>query len=322
MATQRLDKLLKPSTVIVFGYGELGIAALQALDDAGARVAAVVTPSNRSGEDVNRIAEFALGREMPIWVQPARRDIDPFVQRLRAAAPDLIVVWSYSMLLPQAVLDVPRLGAVNVHGGLLPEYRGGHVMQWAIINGEADTGVTLHYLDVGIDTGPVIADARFSIRDDDDAVGVKARLKDSGVGLLRRWWPEIAAGTAPRRAQDETRAHYWPMRGPEDGRIDWTAPGDAICRLVRALACNAPGAFVEVDGRVVTIRGAQPLPPTPVVARPGQVVAVESGGARVRAGDGEVLVTALLAGGVHIQHAEIARVLSPGMSLAASPPPG
>ena len=195
-----------------------------------------------------------------------------------------MVVWSYSMILPQAVLDVPRLGVVNVHGGLLPEYRGGHVMQWAIINGEPETGVTLHYMDAGIDTGPVIADARFPIQVDDDAVRVRSNVKRFGADLLRRWWPEIAAGRAPRMPQDETRARYWPMRTPEEGRIDWTATNERICRLVRALACNEPGAFTVVTDTTLVVRR---LRPADGCARgaPGKVTALRRAGhARVATG--------------------------------------
>ncbi|PYR20238.1 MAG: hypothetical protein DMF94_12655 [Acidobacteria bacterium] len=304
-------------TVVVFGYGELGIAAAQALTDAGARIVALVVPSNRSGDDVDRIVAFAAKQGFPVWVQPPRRAVEPFVRQLRSAAPDVMVVWSYSMILPQDVLDVPRLGVVNVHGGLLPEYRGGHVMQWALINGEAETGVTLHYMDAGIDTGPMIADARFPIEVGDDAVLVRTRLKASGTELLRRWWPQIAAGTAPRVPQDETRARYWPMRNPEEGRIDWTATNEQICRLVGALACNAPGAFVEADGRIVTIRSARPVPSEKTLGAPGRIDAVESGGVRVSTGAGDVLVTMVLVDGVVRQDAAVAEVLLPGTSVIA-----
>jgi methionyl-tRNA formyltransferase len=306
------------SNVIVFGYGELGIAAARALTGAGARVGAIVVPSNRSGEDVDRVAAFAAEQGFPLWVQPPSRAIEPFVRQLQAAAPDVIAVWSYSMLLPQAVLAVPRLGAVNVHGGLLPDYRGGHVMQWALINGETQTGVTLHYMDAGIDTGPVIAEARFPIEADDDAVRVRSRLKTSGVDLLRRWWPQIAAGTAPRAPQDETRARYWRMRTVEDGRIDWTMTNERICRVVRALACNEPGAFVEVDGAIITIREARPVPATQTTGQAGTVGAADSRGVQVRAGDGDVLVTKLLVGGVLKEQAAVADVMRPGASLLAS----
>jgi methionyl-tRNA formyltransferase len=303
--------------VIVFGYGELGIAAVRTLAAAGASVDAIVVPGNRAGDHVDRVRAFAAERRLPVWIQPPRRAVDPFVRQVRAAAPDVLVVWSYSRVLPQAVLDVPRLGAVNVHGGLLPQYRGGHVMQWAIINGEPETGATLHYMDANIDTGPVIAEARFPIDDDDDAVQVRAKLMSAGAGLLRRWWPQIADGTAPRIPQDETRARHWPMRTPEDGRIDWNEAGERICRLIRALACNDPGGFVEVDGRIVTIRQAQALPPAER-SEPGRVRSAGPDGVRVAAGGGDILVTTLIIDHTVVEGSAVAEILRPGRSLVSA----
>ncbi len=140
------------STAIVFSYGDMGTAAFAALAEAGAQVLALVLPSNRVGPDVEIARAAAREAGLPVRVQPPRDRIDPFVRELETLAPDAIVIWSYSMILPAAVIGVPRRGCVNVHGGLLPSYRGPHVMQWAIINGETETGVTLHYVDAGIDT--------------------------------------------------------------------------------------------------------------------------------------------------------------------------
>jgi Methionyl-tRNA formyltransferase len=123
------------STAIVFSYGDMGTAAFAALGEVGAQVLALVLPSNRVGHDVEVARTAARAAGLPVRVQPPRDRIDPFVRELEALAPDAIVIWSYSMILPAAVIGVPRRGCVNVHGGLLPSYRGPHVMQWAIING-------------------------------------------------------------------------------------------------------------------------------------------------------------------------------------------
>src|SRR5262249_59779668 len=123
----------------------------------------------------------AGGAGRPPCVQPPRSRVEPFVEELRALAPDVLVIWSYSMILPESVIAVPRRGAVNVHGGLLPAYRGPHVLHWAIINGEAETGATLHYVDAGIDISPVIAAERFPIEPEDDAASVRAKLCTAGA---------------------------------------------------------------------------------------------------------------------------------------------
>jgi methionyl-tRNA formyltransferase len=276
--------------VVVFGYGELGAAAVDAARAAGARVAALVLPSNRDGPDVELARGHARLRRLPVLTQPARKQAGPFVEQLRGLEADLLVVWSYSMILPPAVLDAARLGGVNVHGGLLPEYRGGHVMQWAIINGEAETGVTLHHLDEGIDTGPVIARARFPIGAEDDALSVRRRLKAAGERLLARWLAAVADGSAPRVPQDEARARYYRLRTPEDGRIDWSSPGAAIANLVRALVAPWPGAFTFIRGKKLVVRRATPVDSAPAGGVPGRVLAVEDAGARVTTGKGDLWI--------------------------------
>ncbi|HEV2915735.1 MAG TPA: methionyl-tRNA formyltransferase [Pyrinomonadaceae bacterium] len=278
--------------VIVFGYGELGVAAVEALVAQGAQVVGSVVPSNRTGPDVDIVRERAAGLGIPTLAQPPRKQIEPFLEQLRRLDPELILVWSYSMILPPSVLGVPPLGCVNLHGGLLPEYRGGHVMQWAIINGETETGMTMHYIDEGIDTGPVIARERFAIELRDDAVSVRLKLKDAGMRLIADWWPMIASGTAPRIPQDETRARYYRLRTAEDGLVHWPSANISIYNLVRALVRPWPGAFTFSRGRKVVLR--RVLAVEAATAReactPGLVRGVEQSGIRVATGDGELLI--------------------------------
>lgn len=275
--------------VIVFGYGELGAAAVTALVSAGAQVVAVVAPSNRSGDDVLFMKEFARTQRLPVLVQPPRKAIEPFVLDLKKLEPDVIVVWSYPMILPLDVIQVPRQGTVNVHGGLLPEYRGGHVMQWAIINGEVETGVALHYMDEGIDTGPIIAQGRFPIQQDDDAATVRQKLKTTGIALLQEWWPAIAEGRASKIPQDETKATYHRLRTQDDGVIDWSVTSTAICRLVKALVRPWPGAFTFLNGRKLVIWKFRALQGS-AGGPPGLVTQIDEQGARVLTGDGAVLI--------------------------------
>jgi methionyl-tRNA formyltransferase len=286
------------SRVIVFGYGELGAAAIEVLAGAGADVGALVLPSNRSSPDVDLARSFAEGRGLAVIVQPPRKQIEPFVARLRDLDPDLILVWSYSMILPAPVLGVPRGGCVNLHGGLLPHYRGGHVMQWAIINGEAETGVTLHYMDEGVDTGPVVAEHRFRIEPEDDAASIRLKLRDAGVRLIGEWLPRLLAGTAPRVPQDETCARYYRLRTAEDGLIDWSAPSAEINNLVRALVSPWPGAFTFRGGqRIIVRRASQATPANGGRLAPGTVCAVEDEGVCVATGDGEIIIREAEVGG-------------------------
>jgi methionyl-tRNA formyltransferase len=278
--------------VVVFGYGPNGRESLRALDQLGVTPAAVVVPGNRTGHDIDVVRQFAGDRGWPVLEQPRRAALAPFLDTIRALRPDLLFVWSYSMLLPAELIGIAPLGAVNLHTGLLPEYRGGHVLNWAIINGERETGVTLAFLDEGVDTGPVIAERRFPIEWQDDAATVNEKLRVAGSELIRQWWPVIISGKAPRTPQDESRARYYRMRGPDDGRIDWTQSNTDIYNLVRALVAPWPGAFTDIDGRRIVIRRVQPVDADRVV-QPGTIVRVNGNEIDVAAGRGHVRLQAI-----------------------------
>jgi methionyl-tRNA formyltransferase len=279
--------------VIAFGYGPLALASLATLERVGVTPAAVVVPGNRTGPDVDLVRAHVQFRGWTLLVQPPRRSLTPFLDTIRRLHPDLLLVWSYSMLLPPELIALARLGAVNVHGGLLPEYRGGHVMNWAIANGERETGVTLAYLDEGIDTGPVIAERRVPIAPADDAASVRGKLKEAGQALLEEWWPAIEAGTAPRVPQDESRARYHRLRTAEDGRIDWSASSAAIVNLVRALAPPWPGAFFVLGGRTMVVRGSLAVDGGAPAIAPGTIIRGDEAGVLVASGTGSVHLLAV-----------------------------
>jgi methionyl-tRNA formyltransferase len=308
---------MRQARVIMFGYGELALAALETLARLGIAPVAVVVPGNRTGPDVDLVTDHARVNGLTLLVQPQRRRLEPFVAELRALRPDLLLVWSYSMLLPPELIAVAPLGAVNVHGGLLPEYRGGHVMNWAIANGETETGITLARVDEGIDTGPVIAERRFAIEPEDDAASVRQKLKNAGASLLQAWWPSIVAGTAPAIAQDESRARYYRMRTPEDGRINWSRPNAAICNLVRALVSPWPGAFTTAGRTRLVVRRAEPTAAS-LAAAPGTVVRCDGGGLQVAAGIGDVRVLSAEVDGWPIRASDLLQLgVAPGQRLAA-----
>ena len=296
------------------------MAAAETLIGLGAHLVALVVPSNRTGADVARAGNMAQQRGLTQLTQPESSDIGSFADRLQALAPDLAVIWSYSMILPPELIPLPPLGCVNVHGGLLPEYRGGHVMQWAIINGECETGVTLHYLDEGIDTGPLIAQSRFPIEIHDDGVSVQRKLQLSGTALLQEWWPRIAQGTAPRLSQDESRAHYHRLLTPKDGLIDWNAGSMAIHNLVRALVSPRPGAFTFLQEQKLVIRRAMLTSEVSGTASPGTIVELSQHGACVATGDGALSITEVESDGVVIEPSGFTAVgIIPGGLLTGSP---
>jgi methionyl-tRNA formyltransferase len=193
-------------------------------------------------------------------VQPARTSVErqAFVDQLRAVRADAFVCFSYSMILDSEILALPRLGAINIHGGLLPSHRGANILNWVLVEGATTTGITAHYMTPGIDEGDIIYQSSEPIREKDTAAILKQRIDAHGFGMLARIRAELNAGrTLPRNPQDPAKARYYPRRKPEDGRIDWTVMSDRqVFNLIRALASPWPGAFCEVPGgeRVVLDR--------------------------------------------------------------------
>ena len=190
-------------------------------------------------------------------VHPAKTSAErhAFIERLKATGADAFACFSYSMILDAEILAIPRLGAVNIHGGLLPSHRGANIVNWTLVEGATVTGVTAHYMTTGIDEGDIIYQSRTSILDEDTAATLKQRLDALGFDMLLRIQAELKAkGALPRIAQDPAKAHYYPRRKPEDGRIDWTAMNDRqVFNLIRALVNPWPGAFCDTtdNGRVV-----------------------------------------------------------------------
>ena len=278
--------------VVLFSYGRV-IAPLRTFfEDVGADLAAIVLPSNRS-DDAVADGRAAAG-DVPILTQPRRAEAQAFADALRDLNPDVLVVWHYSMLIPPEVLHVPVRGTVNVHGGRLPDYRGGHVLQWAIVNGEPETAVTLHYVDETIDTGPVIAAAAVPISDDDDAASVAAGLEVAGLRLLKDHWQSIATGTVPATAQEPEVGMYWPLRTPADGVIDWSASATRIRNLVRALVPPWPGATTTVRGETIVI---ERVDLAEGEGAPGTVLAIDRSRVVVATGEGAVGIVAVRRGG-------------------------
>ncbi len=299
---------------VVFGYGELAVASVYSLKSAGADLVAAVIPSNRTGQDVEQFKAFAEQQQLPVLIQPPRKAVEPFVRQLRELQPDFLLVWSYPMILPKSVIEVPKRGAFNMHGGVLPEYRGGHVMQWAIINGEKETGMTLHYIDEGIDTGPIVAESRFSIDWHDDAAVVRDKLKSAGSALLKEWWPAVLAGRAPRRTQDESRARYYRLRTQEDGLIQWSQSNISIYNLVRALVSPWPGAYTFHRSCKLTIWKVEPIGESGQAfgGEVGQVVGIGSSGVIVRTGEGVLAIRSIEYEGGILNESAVSEVLTVG----------
>jgi len=243
-----------PLRIVFMGSAELACASLRALLASGRfDVAAVVTqPDRPKGRHLRLhaplVKQIAAEAGRPV-LQPGRVRDAAFISSLAALAPDLIVVVAYGQLLPESILAIPKTGCVNVHASLLPKYRGAAPIQWAILNGERATGVTVMKMAAGLDTGDILAQRATPIAPEETTAQLHERLAILGAELLESTLPDYSAGLIQPVPQDEAAATYARKISREDGRLDWSQPAAALRNRIRAFT-PWPGAFVDL-----TIRG-------------------------------------------------------------------
>jgi methionyl-tRNA formyltransferase len=241
--------------VIFFGTPDFAVPSLRALLEAGEEVVAVVTQPDRvkgRGHKLSAppVKEIALSEQIPV-LQPAGIRSSEFFDTLAGLRPDVIVVVAYGRIIPPAVLKLPPLGCINVHGSLLPKYRGAAPIQRAVINGERKTGVTTMLMDEGLDTGDILLRKETEITDGDDAQTLGAKLSCEGASLLVRTIKDLRDNLI-RPIPQEGEVSYAPALKKEDGRIDWSQPAKRIFDLVRGTS-PWPGAYSFLGGERITI---------------------------------------------------------------------
>lgn len=271
---------------VVFAYGEVGAACLEGLLDQGVPIPLVVTHEDDPGErcwfrSVRKLAESAGIAA----IAPEDANTPEVRERVAAAEPDFLFSFYFRRILRRPLLELPRRGALNLHGSLLPRYRGRCPANWVLIAGESVTGVTLHHMDEKADHGDVVAQRCVPVDRDDGALELTRKLASAGRALMRDTWPALARGSAPRVPQDHARATTFGGRRPEDGRIDWRQPAERIRNLVRAVSDPWPGAFGELRSRRLMVWWAETLP-CPSGLRPGEIFFDASRTPCVAAGDG------------------------------------
>ena len=278
--------------ILFLGSGSFAIPCLEALLDAGHEVPALVTQPDREKGRGQALAPpptkpVAQRRRIPV-LQP-RRVREPEAQEaLRRLAPELSVVVAFGQILPRSVIDISPRGTVNVHGSLLPKLRGAAPIQWAIANGETETGVTTMLIDEGLDTGPTLLARSTPIGPDETAAELEPRLARLGAELLLETVRGLEAGTLRPVPQDHGRATLAPILKKEDGRIDWSAPAARV-------ACRArgfhpwPGAFTFHEGRLVKALRVREAPGVGPDVGAGTVVGVGPDGVTVACGGGTSL---------------------------------
>lgn len=278
----------KPLKIIFMGTPAFAVPSLDALAAAGHRVLAAVTQPDRpvgrgrklTPSPVKRTA-LRLGIALH---QPEKIKTEAFTRDMAALEPDVLVVVAFGRILPRSLLDLPRLGAVNIHGSLLPRYRGPAPIQWAVINGEAFTGVTAMLMDEGLDTGPTLCSRQVPIRSDDTSATLHDRLSVAGAGLLIEALEGLATGSLTPVPQDDRQATYAPMLSKNDGRIRWEKPARELECFIRGMT-PWPGAYTFHEDRRLKIFRAQPLPQE-TAETPGRVLPGFTDELRVATGDG------------------------------------
>ena len=287
--------------IVFMGTPDIAATCLERLCAAGFAPVGVYTkpdmPKNRGMKlSMSEVKEAALAHGLPVF-QPTTFKDDAVVEELRALAPDVIAVVAYGKILPQRVLDIPPLGCINIHASILPELRGAGPVQWAILNGLPETGVTGMYMDAGMDTGDIIEIRRTPIDPDENAQSLLDRLADLGGGLLAELMARLARGEQlPRTPQDHEKATLAPMLSKALCPIDWTRPMAAIYDQIRGLD-PWPVATAELGGKRFKIYTARRTDARTGKA-PGTILGLTKTGLQIACGDGNVLeITRLQAEG-------------------------
>src|SRR5580765_5804493 len=282
--------------LVFVGTPGFAVVSLEALLRSEDPVVGVVTQPDRPKGRGNILTPspvklLAQQSQIPL-LQPLKMKDPEIFQTLVGWKPDLIAVAAFGRILPPAILSLPSLGCINVHGSLLPKYRGAGPIQWAIINGETETGITTMQMDEGMDTGAMLLQEAIPITSDDTAGSLSERLAQLGGRLLVETIARLKAGTLVPRPQDASQATMAPLLKKEDGVIDWTLPAAVLANRVRGLS-PWPGAYTTiVGGDRWTIWRALALP-GPVTKPPGMVVAVTTKAIHVATGAGVLAVTEL-----------------------------
>lgn len=285
--------------VIFMGYSDIGHVCLEVLIDLCRQfddeIVAVVTHEDNTGERIwfKSVQDLARAHDLPVYAPPDPNE-PAFVDFLGKLAPDFIFSCYYRLMLKQPILDLPELGALNVHGSLLPRYRGRCPLNWVLVHGEPLTGVTLHYMEAKPDCGDIVAQAQVPITPKDTALSLSAKMTAAAGDLMRRSYPLLRMDAAPRIRQDHSRASYFGRRTPEDGRIDWRQPARQIYNLIRAVTHPFPGAFTTWEDKRIYFWSAEvDATYSGQNQKPGKVFfAPEDNCMRVGTGEGVLLVRA------------------------------
>ncbi len=255
--------------IVVCAYHNVGYRCIEELLRQGAAIRLIFTHEDSATEQIwfSSVRELAARRGIPYLTSSINEPEN--IERLRQLAPDFLLSFYYRNMIRPEVLELPTQGALNLHGSWLPSYRGRVPVNWAVINGETETGATLHYMVAKPDAGDIVDQEKVAIAFTDTAHDVFGKVTEAAVTVIRRAWPRLLDGTAARIPMDLKAGSYFGGRRPEDGRIDWNKSAVEIYNLIRGVTHPYPGAFTELNGEKIIIWSAWPVEG---VAEPGLVV--------------------------------------------------
>jgi methionyl-tRNA formyltransferase len=263
---------MENNKIVVCAYHNVGYRCIEELLRQGAEIAMIFTHEDSPGEQIWFESVRALAEREGIPLRTSYINEPENVDLVRALAPDFIFSFYYRNMIKPGVLDIPRRGAFNLHGSYLPRYRGRVPVNWVVINGETETGATLHYMVEKPDAGDIVDQEKVPILFTDTAFDVFNKVTDAAVRVIARAWPRLATGTAARIPMDLKEGSYFGGRKPADGLIDWTKPAVQIYNLVRGVTHPYPGAFTWLNGAKVIVWQAWPVEGT---GEPGSIVSTE-----------------------------------------------
>ena len=285
--------------VIFMGTPDFAVPSLEALLTKHEVVLVVTQPDKPKGRGKKMVPTpvkaCALEHGIPV-LQPEKVKEPEFVEQLRSYEPDLIAVTAFGQILSEPILEMPKYGCINVHGSLLPKYRGAAPMQWSIIDGEKVTGITTMYMAKGLDSGDMLLKAEVVITDEDTFATIHDKMAVTGANLLLDTLDQLEAGTLERIPQDHDAATYAPMITKETGHIDWSKNRQDIINLIRGLN-PVPAAYTIYEEEVLKIFGAVISDVQADDAANGEIVAVVKKGFVIKCGDGCLLITEVQARG-------------------------
>ncbi len=239
---------------VVFAYHDVGVNCLKALINAGIQIDLVLTHQDDPNENVwfGSVAKLCEDQQIP-YLTPTVSELAGLIPRIQKLAPDYLFSFYYRHMIPVELLACAKVAALNMHGSLLPQYRGRAPVNWAILHGETETGATLHIMEAKPDAGDIVGQSAVSIGPDETATDVFGKVSKAAVEVIHQVLPELTQGQVPKKPNELSKGSYFGGRKPEDGRIHWGQTAKQVHDLVRAVAPPYPGAFTENQGQKMIV---------------------------------------------------------------------